>query len=272
MTWVRALTWAGAATIAFTGLVGFASGPNIPSPTVFTVTTTADTGSGSLRTAIDGANSNGSNNRITFNIPSAQCTVATSKTTVSACEISLGSPLPTLTADTTTIDGYTQSGASPNTNTSITQGDNAVIAIQVDGSGIGCCPFAGFVVSGADDTVDGVSFTGFPYSCCPVQGALNVSGSGDLVAGDFIGLTPSGTADANYTGLLVSGQGTVGSKVLAGYASDPLGGRTSSATTSSECSYQLVPRPCKTITLVGTVPASRQMRVAARLAVSTIAM
>jgi hypothetical protein len=63
----------------------------------YTVTNTNDSGAGSLRQAIIDANANPGTDTIDFNIPCGG----------GVCTITPTSPLPTLTDDDTTIDGYT---------------------------------------------------------------------------------------------------------------------------------------------------------------------
>jgi hypothetical protein len=84
------------------------------------VTTTADSGVGSLRECINKANVN-PGTAISFNIPGA-----------GPHTIQPGSPLPALAAQMT-IDGYTQPGAQPNTVPAPGLTD-AVLQIQLDGS------------------------------------------------------------------------------------------------------------------------------------------
>jgi len=69
----------------------------------FTVTSTGDSGAGSLRQAITDANNAAGADTIAFNITGS-----------GVHTIAISSALPTITG-ATTIDGYTQSGASPNT-------------------------------------------------------------------------------------------------------------------------------------------------------------
>lgn len=88
-------------TLRLAGILLVASLPL--SAATFTVTNTNDSGSGSLRQAITDANADAVADTIAFNIPGGVRT------------ISLASPLPGLT-QSATIDGYTQSGSSPNTN------------------------------------------------------------------------------------------------------------------------------------------------------------
>src|SRR5665213_2287327 len=81
-------------------------------PGVFVVTTTADTGAGSLRQAILDANTGGSAAAINFNIPGTGPFI-----------IKPATNFPNITVPIT-IDGYTEPGASANT---LAAGDNAVL-------------------------------------------------------------------------------------------------------------------------------------------------
>src|SRR5262245_13861297 len=83
------------------------------SAVTYTVTTTADSGAGSLRKAIDDANANPGADSIHFNIVGS-----------GVHTIAPATPLPAITGQVT-IDGYTQPGASANTN-GPSQGTNAV--------------------------------------------------------------------------------------------------------------------------------------------------
>src|SRR6266571_944217 len=94
--------------------------------TTFTVNSTADPGTGvcddaecTLREAITAANAHAGADTIAFNIPGA-----------GSHTIRPTSPLPSITSPVT-IDGYTQPGASANTEAF---GDNAVMMIELDGS------------------------------------------------------------------------------------------------------------------------------------------
>src|SRR5438128_6293445 len=85
----------------------------------FTVTTTNDTGAGSLRQAITDANANGADgtNTIQFAITDPPAGVRT---------ITPASALPFITTPVI-VDGYTQAGSSSNT---LANGDNAVLLIE----------------------------------------------------------------------------------------------------------------------------------------------
>ena len=106
----------------------------LASANTYTVTSTADSGAGTLRQAILDANANSGTDTIAFNIPGS-----------GVHTIAPASALPNLTSPVT-IDGYTQPGTSPNTNPP-EQGLNSVLQIEID------CTNAGTycLVIGADD-------------------------------------------------------------------------------------------------------------------------
>lgn len=95
---------------------------NTPGTTVITVTSAADTGAGTLRSAIQAANNAVGDAIIEFNIPGS-------------CprQINLDSPLPTL-AKSVRIEGYTQPGSVENTDPSLF--DGSVCVFLVAGSGV----------------------------------------------------------------------------------------------------------------------------------------
>src|ERR1700681_3083255 len=103
-----AILWSAIATIAL--------------PDTFPVTNTNDTGSGSLRQAINDANGHAGLDTISFNIPGS-----------SAHTIPPVTQLPSITSPVT-LDGYTQTGSSVNTHAN---GDNAVLLIEINGATLG---------------------------------------------------------------------------------------------------------------------------------------
>ena len=171
-----------AAAIA-AGTAAFAGGAT------FTVTNTDDTGAGSLRQAILDANANPGADTIDFNIPGAGVHVI-APTTV----------LPALT-ETVTIDGYTQPGASPNTDPVAT---NAVILIELDGSS--APPGTGIqFVSHDGSLLRGLAIHGFGAGV-QINGGL----SGCTVRGTFVGTDASGAvALGNNEGINASTPGSV---------------------------------------------------------------
>lgn len=142
----------------------------------FVVTNTNDSGAGSLRQAILDANANGTGvvDTISFNISGGG--LKTTKPT---------SALPAITTPTT-IDGYTQPGASANT---LAIGDNAVLLIELDGTNAG--PSAdGLIIKAANCTIRGLVINRFDPD---VSGAgINVDGVNAKVEGNFIGIDASG--------------------------------------------------------------------------------
>jgi hypothetical protein len=98
------------------------------------------------------------------------------------------------------IDGYTQTGASPNTllgvqlpspgspPTTQPQGDNAVLKIQIDLSAIPAGD-SGLNLRANNSTVRGLVFNGLTIDSTAVE----VAGNSDLIAGNFIGTDVTGT-------------------------------------------------------------------------------
>jgi hypothetical protein len=144
----------------------------------YTVTTTADSGPGSLRQAIIDANGNPGADAIHFNIPGAGVHTITPQ-----------SFLPVIT-DAVTIDGYTQPGASPN---SLTTSNNAVLLIEVNGSS--AANANGFHVGSGFTTIRGLVIHSFPFA-----GIFNNSGGTNVFEGNFIGTDATGTLDRGNEG------------------------------------------------------------------------
>src|SRR3954447_17425580 len=96
----------------------------------FTVTTTNDSGPGSLQQAILDANANAGADLIDFNIPGAGVQTIRPRP----------GTIPYIT-DPVVIDGYTQPGSRPN---SLANGSDAILLIELDGS------LAGPLASGLD--------------------------------------------------------------------------------------------------------------------------
>jgi hypothetical protein len=140
----------------------------------FTVTNTNDSGTGSLRQAIIDANANPGTDTITFNIP------GTGPHTIQPL-----SALPTIT-DSVTIDGYTQTGASPNTNPQ-GMGLNTVLMIELDGTNAGDV-VNGLYITAGSSTIRGMVINNF-YNCILLETEGN-----NLVEGNFIGTDVAGTS------------------------------------------------------------------------------
>ena len=153
-------------------------------PTTFTLNSNADVDDGlcdtthcNLREAIDAANANFADDTIIFNIPGS-----------GPHTIQPNSALPTI-SNPVIIDGYTQPGASPNTNPP-GLGSNAVLMIELDGTNAGGA--SGLLLVGADCTVQGLVINRFEFAGIFIFGA---GASGNFVQGNFIGTDVNGSAD-----------------------------------------------------------------------------
>lgn len=172
-------------------------------PLVFTVTNTNDSGTGSLRQAILDANSMGGGT-INFTIPGGGVH------TISPLTV-----LPTITQPVT-INGYSQSGSTPNTNPPA-MGINAVILIELSGVNSGS-NFSGLSINADNCTVQGLVINRF------VHDAIDLFSNGNVIAGNFIGTNPAGTA------ALPNGSGGLGAVILNGSLSNnTVGGTTPAA-------------------------------------------
>ena len=170
------------------------------------VTSTADTiaedGVVTFREAITSANNNANVNAdvvaagtygtdtINFNIPGSGVQT-----------ISPASALPQIT-DPVFIDGYTQPGSVTNTNTPDQGGSNAVLLIELSGSNLS--GGNGLHVIAADSTIRGLVINRFAGS------GIQIDRNRALVAGNFIGVDPTGTvALGNGIGIqIVNGNDT----------------------------------------------------------------
>jgi len=140
----------------------------------FTVTTIADSGAGSLRQAILDANTNAGTDTIVFDIPGSGIHTITPLTALPAITQSL------------TIDGYTQTGASPNTNP-FGQPWNAVILIEIDGENLGANE-AGLSLSSGTLVVRGLAINRYGTITSGAMFLLSKA----TIAGNVIGLDPTG--------------------------------------------------------------------------------
>jgi CSLREA domain-containing protein len=170
---------------------------------------TCDTTHCSLREAINTANVHPGPDTIGFNIPPTDsgcdatgvCTIAPSS-----------SRLPNLTDNNTTVDGYTQPGASPNTNP-FGQPINAVIKIAVNGNLLVGFP-KGLFISGSSVVVRGLALYGFDRG-------IEVWGSSARIEGNFVG--------TDATGTVALGNGCVGVEFTNGATGNVVGGSTVAA-------------------------------------------
>ncbi|MBS1569049.1 MAG: HYR domain-containing protein, partial [Bacteroidetes bacterium] len=169
----------------------------------FTVTTTANTGAGSLRQAITDANSTPGADTIAFFIPGAGV-----KT------ITLASALPTIT-EQLRIDGYTQPGSSVN---SLPVGNNAVLRMELNGNN---STVNGFTIAANNCTILGMVINRFTYAGIKIDDS-----DGHIIQGNWIGLNSAGTAASanggngirveNSNGNLIGGTAAAARNVISG--------------------------------------------------------
>jgi len=201
--------------------------------TPFMVMNTADSGAGSLRESILDSNAApppaGGTNLIEFNIPT---TDPGYNATSQSWTIAPLSSLPTVTAPAF-INGYTQPGASPNTNPP-GMGKNTILKIELYRFG-GPVLLNGLTISAGHSTVSGLVIDG-----CNIGIDLTGSG-GDTIAGNFIGTDVTGTHRAgSNTGLELD---SVGNVTIGGTA--PGAGNVISGNVVGILSQQAAPRGTK---------------------------
>ncbi len=163
--------------------VALAFGVCLASPALaatYTVTNTNDSGAGSLRQALLDANGAAGLDTIAFNVSGTGCDGS------GVCTIAPASALPLVTSPVL-IDGYTQPGASANTNA---QGAlNTVLKIVLSGSGIPGTQGLFLTTGGDGSTIRGLVLNGgFSYAILPFF-ADDI-----VVTGCFIGTNAAGTA------------------------------------------------------------------------------
>jgi hypothetical protein len=129
----------------------------------------------SLREAMCAANNNAGPDMIQFDIPGCE----------SGCTIQPTIALPVLTEDATTIDGYTQDGASP-----ATGAVPATLLVEIDGSAI--ASNNGFNITSGGNEIHGLAINRFPLNGVAIGGS---DATGNVIAGNHIGTDLSGSVD-----------------------------------------------------------------------------
>jgi hypothetical protein len=153
------------------------------------VTNTLDSGPGSLRQAINNANTELDQTTILFNIPLAELG-----------PISPLTPLPAITAPIV-IDGYSQEGASKNTN-GAWMGSNAVLMVELDGLNAGGAANGLHIT--APSTVRGLVIDDFQQAGILLGLNSYPTPHGSSIEGNFIGTDAAGTGQrGNQIGVLV---------------------------------------------------------------------
>ncbi len=167
------------------------------------VTTTADSGAGSLRAAIDYANKTPGTDTISFNVAGAGVHTITPL-----------SSLPTIT-DPVIIDGFTQPGASPYDPVT---GADPLFQIELSGTSAGG-DANGLTIAAGNTTVRGLVIDRFVSASSTGGNAIALLTNGnDRIEGNFVGTDPGGTkAMGNSFGVAIeSGSGnTIGGSTAA---------------------------------------------------------
>ena len=145
------------------------------------------TGSCTLRAAMEEANAHAGADTINFNIPGSGVQT-----------IQLSADLPTLsdTTGATTIDGYTQPGAAPNTDQ---LADNAKIMIQIRGTGPS--GVNGLLITSANNVLRGLAF----FNLKRVIYMYHPGATGNSVVGCFVGTDSTGTFEHTTSDTYASG-------------------------------------------------------------------
>jgi hypothetical protein len=155
------------------------------------VTTTADSGPGSLRQCINYANSN-PGTTISFNIATAPNQTSAPD---SWWRISLVSTLPAIIANGTIIDGTTQTTNQGNTN---------ALGPEIEIRGITTAFTNGLELTSANNTVKGLTINGFSGVLSAGIKIAGAAATGNTVTGNYLGTDYSGTAAlANYNGVAI---------------------------------------------------------------------
>jgi streptogramin lyase len=184
-----------------------------PGPGPYVVHTTADSGPGSLRDAINQINadtthtlypspSNPNVDEIDFNITAASDTGGGYNPATGVATITPLSGLPDVT-NAVLIDGYTQAGAKTNDLSGpgqlgvapadpATYGDDAILKIELDGTSAGTV--TGLSLAAKNITVQGLVINRFS------DAGIRIGGTGDVLQGNFLGTDVTGTQALGNTG------------------------------------------------------------------------
>jgi hypothetical protein len=201
-------------------------------PSAYVVTTTADSGPGSLRDAINQINadtnhtlyaspSNPSVDEIDFDITAASDAAGGGTGFNSATGVATIAPLSALPTITTAalIDGYTQPAASANTLPVMgpNAGDNAVQLITLDGSNISS-QADGLTITAGGSTVEGLFIQNFS------NGVHLTTNGNDVVAGNYLTNTGTGVFVDNVPNNTIGGTTPEARNIIAtnGFGSDVL--------------------------------------------------
>ena len=152
----------------------------------YTVTTTTDSGAGSLRKAITDANAHAGPDTIAFNVPFSD---AGFSAVSGVWTIRPASALPNLTDGGTVIDGTTQG---------VHLGDRNPLGPEIEIDGTNAANANGFNIKSPDNIITGLIINRVTYTAIEVNGAL---ARGNIIVGNYIGTDPTGmVAQGNHFG------------------------------------------------------------------------
>ncbi len=149
---------------------------------IFVVSSTADSGTATLRQAVIDANA----------APAEAATISFAIPGAGPHTINLSSVLPNLTTNGVTIDGTTQSGTQCR---DLWAGSGHDLRVNVRGGG-----FNGFQLGGTNQTIRGLSLTNFDNAVITLAGSSNAT-----IQCNYLGLLANGTSSGNTRGALVRG-------------------------------------------------------------------
>ena len=155
-----------------------------------TANTAANDGVCTLREAIIAANTNTASGALAGECVAGTAgldTIAFAIPGAGVKTITPASPLPAIT-EAVFINGYTQPGASPNTN-ALNAGINAVLRIELNGDTAG-----GLLINAAGSVIRGLNI----HSA--LGDNIEVNASNVTIAGNFLGTNPAGTATGSAAG------------------------------------------------------------------------
>lgn len=207
-----------------------------------------DPGECTLRDALIGANLMPDPDVINFNIPAGQCTGPGG-----ACVIVPLALLPQITT-AISIDGYSQSGATPNSHApSLGLGSNAVLKIELDGTSVPEFCGDGLIINAPSQVVT-IRGLAIHHYC----GGIVTFGPGDAsyrISGNFIGLRADGSPAPRGN---IVGIGIQGGSVIVGDTSAPAAGiNVISGNIAQGISIQSIPTLSSLLVagnLIGTAP------------------
>ena len=152
----------------------------------YTVTTTADSGAGSLRQALTDANAHAGPDTIAFNVPTSD---AGFSAVPGVWTIRPASALPNLTDGGSVIDGTTQSA---------NQGNRNPLGPEIEIDGTNAVNTNGFTIKSPNNVVRGLVMNRVSYTAIEITGAL---ARGNIIVGNYIGTDATGmVAQGNHFG------------------------------------------------------------------------